>query len=276
MPDLLVLATESGISYESPLAKLAVPIGIAIFLGLPYMLLRSNLGTLRAYLVIAASFFGFMTLLSLFWAFGAPGTPAATGPTNLPGQPQDEYQPIWVPFAEDSLVAEDARYADLVGNEGAFSQEIPEAEAENIATGVNDTKNFFSASEDDSGYPPKIDGNAAVAEGPFLARSADGQPVILVTYGATYQFDENGELPEDVEDDQVGTVIPDGEEGAAFYTAYAFFDAGNPVFPSMVFFVVSLLGFLLHALLLYRDEQKESTEDRELEVVEQERVPAGV
>jgi len=44
----------------------------------------------------------------------------------------------------------------------------------------------------------------------------------------------------------------------------------------MVFFVVSLLGFLLHALLLYRDEQKESTEDRELEVVEQERVPAGV
>lgn len=276
MPDLLVLATESGISYQSPLAKLATPIGILIFLGLPYMLMRSNLGTLRAYLVIATSFFGFMTLLSLFWAFGAPGTPAATGPTNLPGQTQDEYQPIWVPFAEDSLVAEESPYAELVGNEEAFTEEIPAAETENVDTGVNDTKNFFSADEDDSGYPPKIDATAAVAEGPFYARTPDGRPVIRVTYGATYQFDQEGNLPEGVDDDQVGTVIPEGEEGAAFFTAYAFFDAGNPVFPSLVLFAISLVGFLLHALLLYRDEQKESEEEREVEVTEQERVPAGV
>jgi len=276
MTDLLVLATESGISYESPLAKLAVPLGVAIFLGLPYMLMRSNLGTLRAYLVLATSFFGFMALLSLFWAFGAPGTPAATGPTNLPGQTQDEYQPIWVPFAEDSLLAEQTPYSDLVGTEGAFSEEIPEAEAENITTGVNDTKNFFSADADDSGYPPKVDATAAVAEGPFYARTPDGQPVIRVTYGATYQFDEEGNLPAGVDDDQVGTVIPEGEEGAAFFTAYALFDAGNPVFPSLVLFGISLIGFLPHALWLYRDEQKESEEGRELEVVEEERVPAGV
>src|SRR5688572_24478959 len=103
--DLLVLATEGGIPTSNPWSQLAVPLGVLIFVGSVYLLLRSNLGTRRGYLVMSTSLWGFGFLLSLFWAFGAPGTPANTGPQNLPGQELDAYQPVWFPFAADSNLA---------------------------------------------------------------------------------------------------------------------------------------------------------------------------
>lgn len=91
---MTVLASEGGIPASSPLAKLAVPIGIVIFVGPVFMLLRSNLGTRLGYLVMSTSLWGSTFLLALFWTFGAPGTPAFTGPQNLPGQELDEYLPL--------------------------------------------------------------------------------------------------------------------------------------------------------------------------------------
>lgn len=264
--DVLVLATESGISYSSPLAKLAVPIGLLIFLGGPYLLLRSNLGTWRGYLVLATSFFGLMLVFSLFWGFGAPGTPQFTGPTHLPGQVADEYRPIWVSFAEDSTLAGQEPYASLIAGD-EFSEEIPADQQENVAGGVDNTKEFFVS--DEGG------GNAAletweVAEGPFYAVAGNDQPVIRVTYAETYQLDNEGNPPEGVSEDQIGEINPDGPT----FTAYAFFDAGSPLFPSLVLVAASLLLFALHAFLLYRDEQKEHRESREIVTQERERVPA--
>lgn len=257
---LPVLATESGIPYTSPLAKIAVPIGILIFLGTPYMLLRSNLGTKRAYLVLFTSFFGFMVILSLFWAFGAPGTPPNTGPTNLPGTVADEYQPIWVPFAEDSNVAAQGPYAELVDNPDAFG-EPPEGQQEIVATGVGDIKNFFSAAEADSGYAPRIQQTWDVAEQGYAVAS-NGLPVVRAVYQATFQPTPSTPLPDGVEQ---GALDPDG----ATFTAYAFFDAGNPLFPSAVFIGLSLVLFVIHALLLHRDETAERREDTEVVVTDQ-------
>src|SRR5688500_616859 len=108
---LLVLATEShGIPGSDWRAKIAVPLGFVLFFGSIYMLVRSNLGTRRGYLVTATSFFGFMTIYALFWTFGAPGPPPATGPQNLPGQELDAYEDVWRPYAGDSRVAEDPTY----------------------------------------------------------------------------------------------------------------------------------------------------------------------
>lgn len=264
---ITLLATESGIPYTSPLAKLAVPLGILIFFGGPYLLLRSNLGTKRAYLVLATSFFGLMIILSLFWGFGAPGTPANTGPTNLPGQVADEYRPVWVSFAEDSTLAGQEPYAGLVGDPGAFSEQVPEEQAANVAAGVEATLAFFQTEA--AGAP--VGQTWAVAEGPFYAETEDGQPVIRVVYGETYQLTQEGELPEDVREEDLGQINPDGDT----FTAYAFFDAGSPFFPSLVFILTSIALFAIHAVLLHADERRERREAREVVTAEPEQVPAN-
>lgn len=274
----LVLATEGGIPFDSPLTRLAVPAGVLIFLGLPYMLLRSNLGTRRAYLVLGTSFFGFMFVLSLFWSFGAPGTPALTGPTNLPGTVPNEYQPLWVPFAADSTVAAEEPYAALVADDGAFSPPTEEQQAE-ASTAVADINGFFAAALVDTGYPPRIQTTwTALDDQTGYAVAANGQPVVRAVYSATYQPNADGELPDGVTEEQVGQPIPQDEEGAGQFVAYAFFDAGNPLFPALLFLATSILGFALHAVLLHGDEQRERRERRELAEPRQEeqKVPAGV
>jgi hypothetical protein len=268
MNALLILATESGISYESPLAKLAVPIGILIFFGGPYLLLWANLGALRAYLVLFTSFFGFMLILSLFWAFGAPGTPANTGPTNLPGQVADEYLPVWVSFAEDSTLASTEPYASLIADESAFSEDIPADRAADVESGVSEAQTFFASEEGGA----QITATWAVAEGPLYAVDDNGEPVIRVVFAETYQPNAEGELPEGVDESQAGEINPDG----GTFTAYAFFDAGSPSFPSYVFIALSLIGFGIHAALLHWDERRERRERTEVTTEEREQVPAGV
>jgi hypothetical protein len=266
---ITVLATEAGaleegqIAYTSWLAKVAVPLGILVFLGGPYLLLRSNLGTLRAYLVLATSFFGLMFILSLFWGFGAPGTPPNTGPTNLPGQVAEYYRPTWVPFAEDSTLASQEPYASLIADPERFNTEQVDA----ADPGIEPTKAFFASEEGGDQVGDTWD----VAEGPFYAIPDNGQPVMRIVFGATYQADSQGNLPEGVDEGEVGNIDPDGER----FTAYAFFDAGNPFFPSLVFILLSIAGFVLHAALLVWDENRERREAREVVVEDAERVPAG-
>jgi hypothetical protein len=48
--------------------------------GSVWMLLASNFGALKGYLIGGGAFFGFVFVLSLIWIFGLPGTPALTGP----------------------------------------------------------------------------------------------------------------------------------------------------------------------------------------------------
>lgn len=227
----LVLFAAQGTPPESLVAKLAVPLGALIFLGSIYMLLRSNLGTRRGYLVFATAFFGFMIIQSLFWAFGAPGTPIATGPTNLPGQPANEYQPTWVPFAGDSRLAQ-GEYAWI---QDAQWGEVPEEFAVEAEVGVGDIQGFFSEEEHEvigsTWKPDKVE----------YAQQDGGYPVLRVTY---------------VETDDAGAAKPGGKSE----TLYGFFDKGNPSFPAVVFLFISLVGFALHAVLLDRDEQRTKRE----------------
>lgn len=227
----LVLFAAQGTPPDSIVAKLAVPLGALFFLGSIYMLLRSNLGTRRGYLVFGTAFFGFMIIQSLFWAFGAPGTPIATGPTNLPGQPANEYQPTWVPFAGDSRLAQ-GEYAWVA--DAPFGP-VPEEFAAEAEVGVGDIQGFFSAEEHEV---IKATWKPSTVE---YARQDGGYPVLRVTY---------------VETDDAGAAKPGGKQE----TLYGFFDKGNPSFPAVVFLFISLAGFALHALLLDRDEQRTKRE----------------
>lgn len=243
--NLLVLATEGGIPPSNPWAKIAFPLGALIFLGSVYMLVRANLGTRRGYLVTATSLFAFMVIYSLFWAFGAPGTPPTTGPQNLPGQAADAYLPVWVPFAPDSRIAEDPTY-DVVQQYPQGFGEVPADFEDEAEEGADEIKTLFTARE------TRVLSLTQAPADIRYAEAENGRPIIGVIFKETYQAPgaDDEPLPEGVE---VGDIIPESEEEVMF----AYFDAGSPLFPSLVVIALSILGFLIHAVLLDLDERRE-------------------
>ena len=257
--DLAVLASDEFVPPDDWRAQIALPAGIVFLIGGVYMLVRSNLGTRRAYLVTANAFFGFMLLTSLFWTFGAPGTPPLTGPQNLPGQPLDYYQPKWVPFAQDSLAAEMDDFSVVQDYPDAWSQEPhPDVDEDMVEDATDDIVDFFASEEGGERvgetWVPNTD------ETPILfAEDADGRPMVAIEF---------------VEADAIGDIQdPDNT-----FMTFAFFDAGAPALPSYVFIALSAAGLLLHLVLLGWDERRERRElEEDLgEEAEREKVPAGV
>lgn len=104
MSNLLMLAVEGEefIPADHVAANLAVPLGIVIFAGSVFLLLWAVYGAKKGALVLSTAFFGFNFLLGVFWWFGAPGTPVATGLQSFPGQPADAYQGKWFPMEAGS------------------------------------------------------------------------------------------------------------------------------------------------------------------------------
>jgi hypothetical protein len=245
----LVIVAAEGVPGGSAAAVLGAPAGVLVFLGTIYMLLRSNLGTRRAYLVLGSAFFGFLFLMSLFWAYGAPGTPRATGPVHLPGQPANQYTPHWVPFAIDSRIAETPTYSFVRAYPEGF-QEVPEELGDRVDSGVQDAQSFFSTEQ----------GGQAIGDmwEPVEIRYARAPNNFLVV-GAVFQ-----EV-----DRETSEVVPDGQTE----TLFAFFDPGAAEFPALLLALLSLGLFILHAFLLDRDEQRERREAA-AEVEEREPVAA--
>ncbi|HSJ45511.1 MAG TPA: hypothetical protein VK923_12575 [Euzebyales bacterium] len=312
---LAVAAAEEYVPPDDWRGVIALPAGIIIFFGAIFLLLKSNLGTRRAYLVEASCFFGFMLILSLFWGFGAPGTPRNTGPQSLPGQPADYYTPKWVAFAGDSTLAQE-RFglvqqfpegfqeegggdgdAAAGGGEGAAGGGGEEAEAgaegadDSAAGGADEIGNFF---REERGGVTLIGDEWVLAGPPLVATAENGEKVVGATYAKPFAFNDDGEIPEGPNgqplftEDQVGQPIPEdfpvpsGLDQAVqdlvtpeTFTAYAFFDPGFAFFPSLVMIVISAVGFVLHALLLGWDENREKERSVEEVVIEREPVGAG-
>ena len=286
--ELLILATEGGIPTSNPWSQLAVPLGIVIFVGAVYMLLRSNLGTRRGYLVMGSSLWAFGFLLALFWAFGAPGTPANTGPQNLPGQELDEYQPVWVPFAQDSTVAtEDGSPYTAAADYPSGWGDVPGAFSNTAQTGVANITSFFGSTEAEFGFNI-LAGTEALAADPLYAEADNGRPMIAVTLVNTCQFvGDTTDLPPYCTDAglEIGDPIPEGavdengDEVREEQTFFGFYDAGAPYFPSLLMIGIMLVLFLIHIVLLGRDELREKREaaavaDEEVQV--EEKAPVGV
>lgn len=282
----LILATEGGIPTSNPWSQLAVPLGILIFVGSVYLLLRSNLGTRRGYLVMSACLWGFGFLFSLFWAFGAPGTPPNTGPQNLPGQELDEYQPVWVPFAPDSNLAteEGSPYAEAVaaypdGEWGA----VPDDFADTAQTGAENITSFFAGLADiDPAYQNPLTGTEVQEGETVYTEATNGRPMIAITVVNTCELIEDPAAGDDVEAPEmvlppncadagaeVGDPVPPGESDAEGAVArserifFAFFDAGAPYFPSLLMSGILFVLFAFHTALLARDEQRERRESAE-------------
>ncbi|MDP8971075.1 MAG: hypothetical protein M3N52_11390, partial [Actinomycetota bacterium] len=209
LASLAVLATESGLPPSDLRTQLAVPLGILVFIGSIYVLLRANLGTRRGYLVLGCSLFGFLSILALFWTFGAPGTPPATGPQSLPGQELNAYEPTWVAFAGDSLIAEKPEYAIVRQYPEGFGP-VPEGFAGTAGAGAEDIKSFFSSRERQTKIVQADWVPVPGPEGLRYAEAANGRPIIAVTFAP----------PEGAEDADATPV-----------TVFGYYDAGNPMFP---------------------------------------------
>lgn len=266
LSNLIILATEGGIPASSPWAKLAVPIGIVLFVGPVYMLLRSNLGTRLGYLVMATSLWGSTFLFALFWTFGAPGTPAFTGPQNLPGQELNEYLAKWIPLAEDAqaVTKDDSPYAVIGGYPNGFDATQPDDLTDELLdTGTQEIKTFFSSLSDP--YFPIVDGLAEPVNVEF-ARATNDRPIVAVTYAKTCQLDGDGNLPEGCA--EIGDVAPEGSDARGEdVVLFGFYDFGFEAFPSYLMLGASFILFALHMVLLARDEGRAKRE-REAEAEE--------
>jgi hypothetical protein len=306
---LAVAAAEEYVPPDDWRGAIALPAGIIIFYGGIFLLLKANLGTRRAYLLEASTFFGFMLILSLFWGFGAPGTPQNTGPQSLPGQPVDYYTPKWVAFAPDSTLAQErfglvSQFPEGFEEEGAAGDQAAEggaeatgggAEAEAEAAGdaavggVEEIGTFF---REEHGGEQLIGDEWVPAGPPLVAFTDSGEKVVGATHGKPFAFNADGEIPTGPDgqplfsEDQLGTAIPEdfevppGLDGATAdlvtpetFTAFAFFDPGFALFPALVMMAISFVGFVIHALLLGWDENREK--ERTVEEVVVEREPVG-
>lgn len=305
---LAVAAAEEYVAPDDWRGAIALPAAVLIFFGAVFLLLKANLGTRRAYLVEATCFFGFMAILSLFWGLGAPGTPQFTGPQALPGQPADYYTPKWVAFAGDSTLADERfpivkQYPEGFQPEGGEGQEEAADEGGEAETGQAETE---GASDAASGGAEEIGnffreqrggtqliGDDWVQDGePLAATAGNGEKVVGATYAKPFAFDADGQIPEGPDGDplfseeEIGQPIPEDftvpsgvdDDVAQLvtperFTAFAFFDPGFPIFPSLVMMVLSIGGFILHTLLLAWDESRER--ERSVEEIVVEREPVG-
>ena len=258
IPGAAILAAEAAEEFVPPddwRSIVALPAAFLFFFVSVYLLVRSNLGTRRGYLVCATSFFGFMLILSLFWTGGAPGTPIATGPQTLPGQPLDYWTPKWEPFAVDSVIA-DEQYPLVKSYPEGFSQVEPDSDlADLTSTAVDEIRGFLAAPRAD--VPGPI-GESWQASEPEVATAADGTQLVAVTYQAV--------------DSETGEVDPETEP----YTGFAFYEPGFVILPSLIMVALSLLGFALHVALLVWDENRERRQQADEPVGDrrEERVPA--
>lgn len=262
---LVVLGAE-GHPPEAWYTQLSVPLMILVFFGSTYLLVRANLGTKRGYLVMATCFFGLMILLSLWWAFGGWGTPQAVGPSQLPGQPIDELEPRWIPFAEDSRIGQE-EYPDLVEQFPDGFETVEDVEAvpdaiedeerlERVEDGVEEIRSYFA--QDD-------------VEGVSVGLVTDIDEPQLI--GWTTAPDDTLVMGVEYERLDEDTLEPTDEEP---FLAFGYFEEGAVFLPGMTIFTIALVLFVLHAWLLDRDERMERrARQEELERQEPERVPAG-
>lgn len=291
MTNLLVLATEGaeGVDPGHVAANISIPLAIVIFVGAIYALVWSNYGAKKGALIYSVAFFGFTFMLGVFWWFGAPGTPVATGLQNFPGQAPDAYIGQWYAFEPGSPRAQffDATndlsqfqtVEEFVGTDDPADPELSFVKGELEQGSQRMLAQYFPT--DESGglrvgatrrtawaenSPAPEDGEqradpfyTAVPVENLLTKNA-GVTLASSRYEIRANYvDADGKLTREV-------VV---EEGHWF----AFKDPGRLWFPSAVWTFVSLLLFIVSLFALDRMEQREKREVHEVEEAEDLAVP---
>lgn len=288
MMNMILLASE-GVPPDHVASKIAVPLAILIFCGAVFALLWSNYGAKKGALIYGTALFGFMFVIGVFWWFGAPGTPVATGLQNFPGQANDEYQASWYAFEPGSPRAEffpasnsidnfqtleqfvgttnadDPLFSTVRGDLDSVSQQmiaqyLPTDASGNLQVGASKRQMLQDntpepAEGEEFGSPTYVAEVNQVDGDPQLFVTVDrGQRVAaaeLVTYAVYVDAETGVETRREVVDTQQW---------------FAFKDPGSIWLPSAVW---TLLSLALFGLCLFGLDRIEMREKRENEVVEE-------
>ena len=243
--------------------------GIAVvlvaFLFLPgsvYMLLASNFGALKGYLIAATAFFGFLVMLSAVWLFGIPGTTPLTGPKGT--------QPTFKFFTlEDPQAATYDSVRDFQGRAGNGWEPAPEGQFEEGSaeatlqaemetarqTAVQDLIDETNADIEDSSE--ELD--ATNLSGEVFYTIQDGTEVAAVVISPATPPEGSGLQRPDF----------------APKTFFAYRDPGSPYLPSILFLIGSTVLFLVHLFLLGVAERRRPLGQALTPTTEPERQPAG-
>jgi hypothetical protein len=230
--------------------------------GSVFMLLASNFGALKGYLIAAVGFFGFMVMLSAVWLFGIPGTTPLTGPKGA--QPTFKFFTVNDPVAATYDSVRD--FQGGAGNgwepapEGEFEEGTPEATLRADLdtarqTAVQDLIEETNADIEDSSE--ELDATNLGAEVFYTIQ--DGTEVAAVVISPATPLEGSGLQRPDF----------------APKTFFAYRDPGSPYLPSILFLVGSIVLFLVHLFLLGVAERRRPLGQALTPTTEPERQPAG-
>ena len=217
---------------------IAVVVTAFIFLpGSVYMLLASNFGALKGYLIAGTAFFGFLMMLSAVWLFGIPGTTPLTGPKGT--------QPSFKSFTlNDPAAATYDSVRDFSGGAGGAWQPEPTGELQQGSPEATLKADLDTARQTAvSDLIEKTNANVKDSSEELDVTNLDAK-----TY---YTIQDGTEVAAIV----ISPKTPPAGSGLqrpdfAPLTTFAYRDPGNPYLPSIVFLVASVLLFLVHMVLL--------------------------
>jgi hypothetical protein len=242
---------------------IAVVLTAFVFLpGSVYMLLASNFGALKGYLIAATAFFGFLVMLSAVWLFGLPGTTPLTGPKGT----QPTFKSFTINDPEASTYDSVRDFQGGAGNgwepapEGEFEEGSPEATLRADLdtarqTAVSDLIEETNQDVEDSSE--ELDVTNLEAEVFYTIQ--DGTEVAAIVISPATPPSGSGLQRPDF----------------APKTTFAYRDPGSPYLPSILFLVASVVLFLVHMLLLGLAERRRPLGIAKAPTTEAERQPVG-
>jgi hypothetical protein len=243
--------------------------GIAVvlvaFLFLPgsvYMLLASNFGALKGYLIAAVAFFGFLVMLSAVWLFGIPGTTPLTGPKGT--------QPTFKFFTlSDPAAATYDSVRDFQAGAGSGWQPAPEGDVQEGSPEATLKADLDTARQE--AVQTLIDEtNADIKDS---SKELDVTNLDAKTYYTIQNGTEVAAIVISPKDPPAGSGLqrPD----FAPKTVFAYRDPGSPYLPSILFLIASIVLFVVHVLLLGVVERRRPLGVAQTPAAEPERQPAG-
>jgi hypothetical protein len=222
---------------------LVVLTGFVLLPGSVWMLLASNFGALKGYLIAGTAFFGFLMMLSAVWLFGIPGTTPLTGPKGT--QPTFNFFTIDDPQAStyDSV-------RDFQGQAGNGWQAAPEGEVE-AGSAQETLKADLDTARQRAVQDLITETNKKVMD------SADQLDVTNLDAKTFYTIQDGTEVAAIV----ISPKAPPEDSGLkkpdfAPKTTFAYRDPGNPYLPSILFLAGSSVLFVVHLLLLGLAERR--------------------
>ena len=239
-----------------------VVIAFVFLPGSVFMLLASNFGALKGYLIAGTAFFGFLVMLSAVWLFGIPGTTPLTGPKGT--QPSFKFFTI-----NDAAAGTYDSVRDFQGGAGNGWQAAPAGEVQegspeaalkadlDVArqTAVNDFKEETNKDVKDSSEELDVTNLDAKA---FYTIQNGTEVAAIVISPKTPPAGSGLQRPD-----------------FAPKTIFAYRDPGNPYLPSILFLIGAVVLFVIHMLLLGLVERRRPLGVAQAPTPEGERQPAG-